>query len=328
MTSRDEFDDPEGFESAFGKIAAAMEQSRDGVRQRGPMIGIAALMVALFVLFAVFWSTYPRQAEDGDGASGGPVPIIRADATPYKSAPDNPGGMEIPYRDSTVFETLRNARIDDGESGRVESLLDAPEEPIDRTQMFAGLKTEPMVTESVANAPIDTAQDFGPVATQDTQAGPDSVTTTDTPDNAPAAVASTVTASELGSSGVPKPEHKPAYAAAQIPEDKSAIVARAEPAAGDATARVDRTATPSGGTHYIQLGSVKDRAGAEGEWKRLQKEFPAQLGSLTLRVQEANLGERGTFYRIQAGALDQASAKEICQAISSRRAGGCIVVSR
>ncbi|HEY8190312.1 MAG TPA: SPOR domain-containing protein, partial [Micavibrio sp.] len=60
MTRKDEFDDPEGFQSAFGKIAQAMEQSRFGLRKRRPLIGILTVMVALFVLFAVFWSTYPR----------------------------------------------------------------------------------------------------------------------------------------------------------------------------------------------------------------------------------------------------------------------------
>ncbi len=285
MTPKDEFDDPAGFESAFGKIAEAMEQSRAGVRSRGPMIGVATLLVALFVLFAVFWSTYPRG--DRREAGVGPVPIVRADVAPYKVAPDNPGGMDIPYRDSTVFETLRNANIDEETQGRVESLLPPPEEPIDRTQMFAGLKTAPM------ESAVAEEEDFGPVAT---------LTEAEAPAETPVA-------------SVPKPQPKPEM----VQAEKAAV--QAEPAAGNATAKTT-------GTHYIQLGSVKDRSGAEAEWRKLQKEFPVQLGNLTLRVQAVDLGERGTFYRIQGGALDQASAKTICNAISAKRAGGCLVVSR
>lgn len=299
MTARDEFDDPEGFESAFGKIAEAMEQSRNGVRRRGPMIGVATLLVALFVLFAVFWSTYPRG--DRREAGAGPVPIVRADATPYKIAPDNPGGMDIPYRDSTVFETLRNANIDEETESKVESLLPPPEEPIDRTQMFAGLKTEPI------DSGVDEEKDFGPVATSPA------------PDEAldePVTVAASASLVP-----VPKPQPKPDFAKAE----KEAV--RAEPAAGDVTAGV-KDVPAATGAYFIQLGSVKDRAAAESEWRRLQKEFPAQLGTLTLRVQEANLGERGTFYRIQGGAVEQGSAKTICNAIAARRAGGCLVVSR
>lgn len=292
MTARDEFDDPEGFESAFGKLAEAMEQSRNGVRRRGPMIGVATLLVALFVLFAVFWSTYPRGERREAGA--GPVPIIRADVSPYKMAPDNPGGMDIPYRDSTVFETLRNANIDDGVESKVESLLPPPEEPIDRTQMFAGLKTEP-----IENG-IDETRDFGPVAPAEKMETP--------------VVPAT--------SSVPKPPPKPDIVRAEVE------AVRAEPAAGNATDKASSTPVKAAGAYYIQLGSVKDRAGAEAEWRKVQKEFPAQLGDLTLRVQEANLGARGTFYRIQGGPVDQASAKTICNSLAAKRSGGCLVVSR
>lgn len=301
MTPKDEFDDAEGFQSAFGKIAEAMEQSRTEVRKRGPLLGVATLAVALFVLFAVFWSTYPRG--DRYEAGAGPVPVIRADATPYKVSPDNPGGMDIPYRDSTVFETLRNASNDDNAApaeNRVESLLPPPEEPIDRAQMFAGLKTEPLDT------PVDESKDFGPVATAGTQTAEAS-------------------APEGGSAAV-IPERKPAELAAAPTRAEEKEAVKAEPAAGDATAKVE--ARPqSSGTHYIQLGSVKDRAGAEAEWKRLQKQFPAELGNLTMRVQEAKL-DKGTFYRIQGGAVAQADAKAICAALAAKRSGGCLVVAR
>lgn len=304
MTPKDEFDDAEGFQSAFGKIAEAMEQSRTEVRKRGPLLGIATLAVALFVLFAVFWSTYPRGGERMTG--DGPVPLIRADATPYKTSPDNPGGMDIPYRDSTVFETLRNASNEDDSApgeGRVESLLPPPEEPIDRAQMFAGLKTEPL------DPAIDESKDFGPVATADAESPEASKATA--PKDAPAAVI---------------PEKKPETIASRAMQVEEKEAAKTEPAAGDATAKAEAKPKTSG-THYIQLGSVKDRIGAETEWKKLQKQFPAELGDLTLRVQEAKL-DKGTYYRIQGGAVAQAEAKAICAALAAKRSGGCLVVAR
>lgn len=297
MTRRDEFDDPEGFQSAFGKIAQAMEQGHSGLRRRGPMLGILTLTVALFVLFAVFWSTYPR----GDKADeAGPVPMIRADATPFKTTPDNPGGMDIPYRDSTVFEALRDRR---GE-GKVESLLPPTEEPIPKEQMFAGLKTEPMTPENkdAATMPPEEELDSGPVKTSDSAEHQGTILSEKTP----------------------------------VPEK----VEKTEPAAGDAKAMPEKVPEKSPeksnvkpdpkstGAYYIQLGSVKDRGSAESEWKALQKQFPAQLGDLRLRVEEANLGAKGRFYRIQGGAVAQADGKAICNAIAARRAGGCLVVAR
>lgn len=82
------------------------------------------------------------------------------------------------------------------------------------------------------------------------------------------------------------------------------------------------------GDYYIQLGSVSSRDGADGEWKRLQKELSAQLSGLGYRVSEADLGERGTFYRIQAGPLAKSAADELCGAVKAQKPGGCLVVRR
>jgi cell division septation protein DedD len=296
MTRRDEFDDPEGFQSAFGKIAEAMEQGHSGLRRRGPLLGILTASVALFLLFAVFWSTYPR----GEDASKGPVPTIRADATPYKASPDNPGGMEIPNRDSTVFEALRSKG--DKEGGRIESLLPPAEQPIPKEQMFAGLKTDPIENKAASTPP--------PVVS-----AVDEVVAEKTLDSGP--VKSSATAEQQGTI---------------LPVKEAPVVlGSVEPAAGNAKASAKPATTakaPESGAYYIQLGSVKDRAAATVEWKKLQKQFPAQLGSLTLRVQEASLGSKGTFYRIQGGSVAQSAGKEICSAIAAKRSGGCIVVAR
>jgi len=303
MTRRDEFDDPEGFQSAFGKIAEAMEQGHSGLRRRGPLLGILTASVALFILFAVFWSTYPR----GEDAANGPVPTIRADATPYKATPDNPGGMDIPYRDSTVFEALRTRS--DKEGGKIESLLPPAEQPIPKEQMFAGLKTEPIEDKVAAQPTPSTTEADDVVADKALNSGP---------------VKSSATSEQQGTI-LPVKDAPTVLGAAEV-------VTKTEPAAGTPKAPVTEkpaaVKAPKAGTYYIQLGSVKDRAAATVEWKKLQKQFPDQLGSLTLRVQEASLGAKGTFYRIQGGSVAQAAGKEICSAIAAKRSGGCIVVAR
>ncbi|MDB5490476.1 MAG: sporulation related domain protein [Micavibrio sp.] len=302
MTRRDEFDDPEGFQSAFGKIAEAMEQGHSGLRRRGPLLGILTASVALFILFAVFWSTYPR----GEDAANGPVPTIRADATPYKATPDNPGGMDIPYRDSTVFEALRTKG--DKEGGKIESLLPPAEQPIPKEQMFAGLKTDPIEDKAAAQQPPKVIEADDVVADKALDSGP---------------VKSSATSEQQGTILPVKDSVKESPTVLGVAE----TVTKTEPAAGNAKAPT-AVKTPEAGTYYIQLGSVKDRAAATVEWKKLQKQFPDQLGSLTLRVQEASLGAKGTFYRIQGGSVAQSAGKEICSAIASKRSGGCIVVAR
>ncbi len=288
MTRKDEFDDPEGFQSAFEKIAQAMEQGRVCLRQRRPLIGLLTVMVALFVLFAVFWSTYPRGGEKAGKDT--PVPVVRADTAPYKIVPEDPGGMEIPYRDSTVFETLNHA--DDREESKVESLLPPPEEPIDRAQMFAGLKTEPI------EGNLEKEPDIGPIT---------SARVADPKPQEPV---------------VQTPEVKP-----DPPKVDEKIPVVKKPVTSSDPAKTAPEPT-SGGTHYVQLGSLKDRAAANAEWVKLQKQFPTELGKLTLRVQEVDLGAKGKFFRIQGGAIAKEQAQKICSSISSQRAGGCLVVAR
>lgn len=307
MIDKDEFDDAEGFQSAFGKIAEAMEHGRANMRQRGPLIGILTGAVALFVLFAVFWSSYPRGEK---AAQNGPVPIIRADATPFKSAPQDPGGMDVPYRDSTVFDTMHASN--DGKP-RVESLLPPAEQPMPREKMFAGLKTDPIETPAETKPAADDDKPGDTLEDQDTGTAPavadaaKRATPSDKPDDATGAIAA-LSGKQAQNEAAPAP----------APAEKAAV--KTEPASGNAHAS-------AAGEFYVQLGSVKDRATAQAQWAQMQKKFPDQLGSLSLRVQEANLGLRGTYYRIQGGGLAQGEAKDVCAAIK-QHAGACIVVAR
>ena len=60
--------------------------------------------LAVFAPFGVLWYAYVEVM--GLGASG-PPPLIRAEAGPIKRAPDNPGGMEIPNRDSAAARVFQ-----------------------------------------------------------------------------------------------------------------------------------------------------------------------------------------------------------------------------
>lgn len=50
------------------------------------------------------------------------IPIIKADLTPIKSAPEEPGGMDVPYSDSTVLSSIGQGQPE-GDSARIENLL-------------------------------------------------------------------------------------------------------------------------------------------------------------------------------------------------------------
>jgi cell division septation protein DedD len=134
------------------------------------------------------------------------------------------------------------------------------------------------------------------------------------------------------------PEPAPVAAAAPAP---AAPVAPPVPAATAPTPAPARpvAATPpavspvpppaapaAAGGWRVQIAATKDEASAHSEWARLQKAHPELLGALGLNVIRADLGERGVFYRIQAGPVaDAAQAQKLCGDLKAVSVG-CIVV--
>ena len=63
-----------------------------------------------------------------------------------------------------------------------------------------------------------------------------------------------------------------------------------------------------------------------GEWKRISAKNGDLLGNLAPSVVTADLGQRGTYYRLRAGPVsDKPTADGLCSALASRNVG-CIVV--
>lgn len=94
-----------------------------------------------------------------------------------------------------------------------------------------------------------------------------------------------------------------------------------------------RTAAASAGNAakgnvYIQLGSFHDIEGAKKDWLRLKTKYPELLGNLEMKTERADLGAKGVYFRLQAGKLDGARAKEVCAALKVEKAGGCILVRK
>ncbi len=84
--------------------------------------------------------------------------------------------------------------------------------------------------------------------------------------------------------------------------------------------------TSSDKDYFIQLGSFRSTDNLRTTWNILKRRFPSQLRRLNYNVQTANFGERGTFYRLQAGSLpNQIAGKEVC-AILMANGQDCIVV--
>lgn len=268
-----------------------------------------AIFAAVILLALVLWIAYPSSDD-----AGGEVPIIRADSGDYATRPDAPGGMDIPHRDSTVFSSMGESNPD----GKVENLLadNQTEAPMPKSDLFAGLNTTP------ENAPPQPQAEpmKEPVSSEDLVPALESPSA-----NAGKAEIDRVAPPPAERSAAAPTQELPAAApAANVAEIETApAAAAAEPAAGAATAAPKAIAS---GTHFIQLASITDKAKADTAYKDLQKKYGA-LSGVSHRVETADLGAKGIFYRIQAGPYSKADADKACAAIKSA-SGTCLIVAK
>lgn len=293
----DDFDE-EGGDGFFDQVLTIVSHKK---RE----FAIVSVVAAVVLLGLVVWGSYPDGEEVAAGES---VPIVRASAGDYKTTPDNPGGMEIPYRDSTVFSAA------DTNTGPENILADeTSEQPMPRSELFAGLNTTEDAAAPAAVDEIAAAQEFAKVEA------------VEPPSN------DTLVAEAIGVPPMPKaaiveekvaivqpaPEPaKPAPVKEDVPE------AKIESAAGTVAAKA-----VSGGNSYIQLASVKDTSRAAAEYKKIQGKYTG-LAGIDYRTQAANLGAKGTFHRIQAGPMSKDDATRICNQIKQVDKNGCLVVAK
>lgn len=142
------------------------------------------------------------------------------------------------------------------------------------------------------------------------------------PAAAPAAVPSTPAApatAEVSAAAAPQAaEPAPVAAAPTTPAEEAA------PAA--ATPKPAKLA--SGGAWVVQISALRDEKSAHAAWSKLTKRFPAVLGGHALNIEKADLGAKGTYYRVRAAGFASKSAAQ--SACAKLKAGGqdCMVKKR
>ncbi|WP_350051149.1 SPOR domain-containing protein [Parvibaculum sp.] len=78
--------------------------------------------------------------------------------------------------------------------------------------------------------------------------------------------------------------------------------------------------------YRVQLGAFREEQLAQRAWEEISRDAVPLVGQSSPAIQKADLGERGIFYRLQAGAFGQiAEAKSACRALEKRKIA-CFVV--
>jgi SPOR domain len=251
------------------------------------------------------------------------VPLVKAAETPAKVRPEDPGGMDVAHRDKLIYQRFERNEA----TPVVERLLSAPEEPLPPP------RSEP---EPAQPSGVDAADEARP--TEFEAAPPDETALAnsfkeflnDTEQPAPLAAEAPLTSSHPSSFvAMAPPSPRPGMPPRSRPESEPESGPKSAPKSGlsaEARAAESLLMGARAENFAIQLGSVRSRQEASVEWERLKRSHADILGGLQLTVLEADLGNRGTYYRLRAGPItSQGSARHLCSSLVDRKVA-CIVV--
>ncbi len=309
-------------------IEVNLLDNEDGRRPGGWRSG-TAIVAALAVFLGVLWYAYDWGMGQLETVR---LPVIAADTAPIKSRPESPGGLVVPNRNVTVLNDV----TPDPEMPQVERLLPPPELPL-LAQAEAPLVEPVLMVEELLGPPLQTAAGLSEKMPANEEAQSPAEFPVAAPVAAPVAPPAAPQLAAAAEPDLPGPK----AAAVQIPAAPwAAPVAApvAAPAAAPVAAPAAATNEPltqiaalpdaKTGGFVVQLASLRAKAGARPAWARILKDHPALLGERVLAIQQVDLGDRGIFYRVQAGFfVARAEARALCDALKAR-GQDCLVVKR
>ena len=111
------------------------------------IFGLVTLLVIVGALWLVAGFIWPED--------NGQIAILKADNTPYKVKPDQPGGMQIPHQDKLIFNTVSS----DGKMVTVERILPGPETPLNTQPVAADIPVPVPAPDAKAGRPADKQND-------------------------------------------------------------------------------------------------------------------------------------------------------------------------
>ena len=320
--------------SELDRLERELSELDDGHESDGgKRLGAAPLAVAGLAVLAlgglVFYA-YNEGIREGTEVA---APIVTPEG-PAKVKPEDPGGLAVPHQDKTVYSVVQGG--DDVRSEKVETLLPPPEEPIAPPQVEPAVeRSAPPAGDSetiLAQKPkVPTIQP--PPLPEGGLTAPEGpvVLSQETAEQVAAAQAGTAS----GGDETAKPEAEPAApkaveAPAEAPaKTETAKVAEAPKAAEEEPKPVQLAAAPAAlpnataniaSAWRVQVGAVRSEAAAVKEWERLQGRNKDLLGALNLQVQSVEVKDKGMFYRIRGGPLnDKAAADGLCAKLKAKK---------
>jgi hypothetical protein len=320
------------------RVFDGSEEDEDVEGSRLPLLIVLALLV-LAMFGGVVWLAYTQGVSRGRGET----PVLTAAAGPERVAPAQPGGNNVPYQGFKIYE--QPAPPDD-----VADASDA--KPAAKPAPVAAAPVE--MPKPVAQAPVETPKPAPviaapkpapvakvvappPVKTAPPPPAPVKAAAAPTPKPAAAPAPKSVAALIQQANGPPPAAAKPVPVTSPPPAMKQAVIPA--PVGGPATGAPHQLGAPvaptpapkpvaakpaAGGGYVLQIGAYKSQADADAAWKTYKGKHAALLSGYNSDVQQADLGEKGTWYRLRVGGLgDKEVATALCDRLKAD-GGACI----
>ncbi|SKA39841.1 Cell division protein FtsN [Enhydrobacter aerosaccus] len=261
-------------------------------RRRGQILTLMVSVAAIASFGSVVWWAHNQDVRAG-GKGLEPL-VIQPPADPARVKPENAGGYIPPNQDKEVYNRVAPGAV-----------------PVQPEKLLPG-PTVPKLPANGLPVPYSPKPPEGDKTASATPGG----------SAAPANAAST--ASAAGQSG-PTPAPTPAPPApANQPTVTQAPTTTPTETGPSIASLIENMSGPSGGWR-IQVASVKNEDVAKSTWARLQAAHGDVLASLRMQPTRVDLGDKGVWYRVQAGPLDEKQAQSVCSTLRSRKAD-CVII--
>jgi len=331
----------------------------DFARSRGGGgLNLRKLLFVCVILFAAIGIGFAVNSLNRDSSSSEEIPTIHAE-TPLKLRPEEPGGIDIPHQDLSVFQKLDASEAKPQKPG-IEHLLPEPETPQAVTDTPVVVKTDdaPSALAPAPEAqPTQKVEELPPAITEAepvkavpapkvAEPVPASATVKKEPEKKVAEKEKAVTDKIAVAMDAAKKVEKnvktepaevkkvDATPVGRLPKEMFTADAFTPPKTVETPVAAEKTTTSpvspsadksSAKKPQIQIASYPSEAHAQSELKMFQNKYAGILGTVALHIVKAEISGKGTYYRLMASVPTESKAKTICADIVKQK-GNCIVV--
>jgi hypothetical protein len=269
-------------------------------RRRGQILTAMVSVAAVASFASVVWWAHNQDVRAG-GKGLEPL-VVQASPTPTRVKPENAGGLVPPNQDKEVYNRIQPGTV-----------------PVQPEKLLPG----PVTPSLPANGVLPTPSVPKPAPAEATKA-PTPLQTASTTTQAPASSSGSTAPTSQATTATPAAPAATTPATATTPSVADKPATTQDSGGPSIASLIDNMSGPSGGWR-VQIASVKSEDVAKSTWARLQNAHGDVLASLRMQPVRVDLGEKGVWYRVQAGPLDEKQAQSVCGTLKNRKAD-CVVV--